>query len=1370
MTRIHTLRGLSILTFCLAALGLVQPALCEATFTNSIYILTTPEGANLPGSASETNFPILVRFNTDNFDFSQAQTNGADIRFSTPAGMALPYQIEEWDTNSGASVWVRVPLIKGNTNQEIRVCWGLATATNESSGAAVFNAANGFASVIHMGGSLKDEAGATTPANSGTTVGTGVIGKGRNLALGTGINGGNNVTNYPTSSSCSSTRAWFRATGVNGDIVSWGRWQVHGLLELQVLSPPHIYAHGYFASLECTGALELAQWYLVEHTYTNGTAKVYVNGQLDTSANVSMDNIPSSVTMTIGGWAGSYNYAGDIDEVRVSKVQRSANWVKMEYESEKVLQTMVGTLVQAGSSFSTSPASVTMDENTATNLAAQAGGALKVYWYLVNGGQETLIAVDRFSLSFNPGRVAGPQSYSIEFRGVYPTEVKTNTVPVTVNDTIPDPVFTLIASTTLWDGRSVMTVTTNISNWSEMMAAGVTNLTYNWSVTGVAVAKQTIPGTLVLTRAQGSGPMTVTLVMDNGGAKVTNSVRVDVQEPTNDAWVARSPGTNEKPVHGQFYARDDTGMGTVYYNGSQDGSPSSVFLKVYTNDVLYTNITQTLVGGNYAFTARIPAGLFKCKVEYGTNTVVLNTVTNLFCGDAYMIDGQSNAVADGNTGYSNQWIRSFGSMGGSTAAGWGMAVGGSGQGDKYRIGCWGIYLGSNFVATYKVPICIINGAAGGTRMDEHMPGATSWAGTIFDALSNRIASAKLTHGIRTMLWHQGENNSAAAGPDGDWDYKFYQHYFVDMSAAWKQVCPNLRNYFIYQVWPMPCGMGPKDDQLREVQRTLPHLYSNMRIMSTIGCRGYLGCHYSPLGYYDFARLMAPLVQQDNYGFVPGTDLTAPDLRQVYFATTNRTQIGLEFGQDVQWTNSTKNLIFLDGLAGKVVSGSVAGATIKLYLNAATTNRTITYLMGSAWNGVQANMIYGRNGIAALTFADVPIAPVAVGTPQLGITNAPPEVVPNLTTDVFLAGTNNDYVVGDMRWTNHTAGTADTVDRDLSSNMWSATVTGLVVGANHVVVHGTNAYGSDACDAATVIRLDVGAYPPFIDITNGISLVVTYDDTSATVGGTNVTVVGDMGWSNTTAGSGGVMAATDEWAIVVTGLMVGINETYVYGTNDQGAYASDFIGIVRGPKGTGIPFTEITSTPATFTYDTASFSVCGTNNYHVVGGQWVSNEANGAVVRFAASATWSAPAVALGVGENSLSVHGTNAFGVQSSDSVVISRGPVGTGIPYVDITNKTFTLNLDMGSNVVVSGTNNQQVLGDMWISNAAIGGASVAFPASQSWVSAGMTIELYTNIIHVFGSNVFGSVTNDTLVVIGMPEPALAGVLAVLALLCRRK
>ena len=112
--------------------------------TGSLYILTTPDGANLPASASEDGFPLLVRLHKDFFNFSQAKVQGEDIRFSTSTGAPLAYQIDEWDAATAtASIWVRMPTIKGNARQEIRLYWGKADAASESNGSAVFNADNG---------------------------------------------------------------------------------------------------------------------------------------------------------------------------------------------------------------------------------------------------------------------------------------------------------------------------------------------------------------------------------------------------------------------------------------------------------------------------------------------------------------------------------------------------------------------------------------------------------------------------------------------------------------------------------------------------------------------------------------------------------------------------------------------------------------------------------------------------------------------------------------------------------------------------------------------------------------------------------------------------------------------------------------------------------------------------------------------------------------------------------------------------------------------------------------------------------------------------------------------------------------------------
>lgn len=74
-----------------------------------------------------------------------------------------------------ASVWVRVPRIRGNARQEIKLHWGKADAASASDGRAVFDASNGSLSVWHMTGPVKDEVGTLESKDVGTSACAGVV-------------------------------------------------------------------------------------------------------------------------------------------------------------------------------------------------------------------------------------------------------------------------------------------------------------------------------------------------------------------------------------------------------------------------------------------------------------------------------------------------------------------------------------------------------------------------------------------------------------------------------------------------------------------------------------------------------------------------------------------------------------------------------------------------------------------------------------------------------------------------------------------------------------------------------------------------------------------------------------------------------------------------------------------------------------------------------------------------------------------------------------------------------------------------------------------------------------------------------------------
>ena len=64
---------------------------------------------------------------------------------------------------------------------------------------------------------------------------------------------------------------------------------------------------------------------------------------------------------------------------------------------------------------------------------------------------------------------------------------------------------------------------------------------------------------------------------------------------------------------------------------------------------------------------------------------------------------------------------------------------------------------------------------------------------------------------------------------------------------------------------------------------------------------------------------------------------------------------------------------LDGMKDKVASGSVSGNVLTLKLKEASTAQRITYFKEIAWN--QDTLLNGANGLAALTFCEVPLEPL-----------------------------------------------------------------------------------------------------------------------------------------------------------------------------------------------------------------------------------------------------------------------------------------------------------------------------------------------------------------------------------------------------------
>ena len=992
--------------------------------TGLMYIITTPGGANLPSTALAKDFPLLVRLNKEFFDFTQAMPRGQDVRFSAN-GKALAYQIERWDAVVGnADIWVRIPIIRGNAQQAIRMHWGNDAALSESNGEEVFQTTEGFAAVWHLGNSLEDATsnnldGFDSPGQA--TINTmGVIGDAREFGKNKvlvirqpGAKRDRRVRCMPSGNADRTLSAWIKPESfeshnwASATIGGWGEPEpgVRPNMGLSYLSmtgigQPRFHLYGF--DPRAASKLPRHEWRHVAMSVSQDMVRFYVDGVLDKTINndggvvskLGILKTPESTRVDLGDHGnkrGPFN--GALDEVRFESVGRSGDWLKLCYENQKQLQSLVGPLVQDGDVFSVSQSSLTMKEGTSIGLSAQAGGARKIYWLLKDGGTEQVLAVDRFNYRFNTGRVAKNKTVALQVKAVFASGTKSRTVRITIEENLPNPEVALIIPET-WNGRDELEISPFIKNLAELKSTDADDLNYSWNVSGMATVSKVEAGKLVLKRAQNSGILTVNLAVDNGGAAVSLSKQLRVVEPKYDSWVERMPSAIEKPVDYQFYGRDDNNEGTIHCRGRLEEQADSVFLKLYAGDTLIDTKRQRVTAGNqYALSTKLKAGLIAYRTEFGVERggveSVLDQARDLVCGDVFVIQGQSNAEAWTDQRvvhpFRSFWLRSFGTPSTNKDrardAIWGDALSFNGGESHHhcQIGYWGVELGRLLIEKHKIPVCFINGAQGGTRIDQHQRNdadATD-VSTIYGRLLWRLQQARLTHAVRAVLWHQGENDQGPSGATGTFGWVNYQELFVRLAAAWKQDYPNIKHYYIHQIWPGACGArSVENDRLREIQRQLPRQFSNMSIMSTLGIRPGGGCHYPPEGYAVMARQLFPLVSQHNYGLEPGVSITPPNIQSISYTSDRRDELKLKFDQDVTWHGEVAGRFYLDDARAELLSVSGASNTITLKLAAPTTAKRLSYIKGGKWKQKDA-IILGENNIAALTFFEFPIRSATV---------------------------------------------------------------------------------------------------------------------------------------------------------------------------------------------------------------------------------------------------------------------------------------------------------------------------------------------------------------------------------------------------------
>ncbi len=325
-------------------------------YSARIQLNTTATGANI--GTRILGFAVPIRLHRNNFNFATSIAEGQDLRVFTPEGKPLPFEIENWDSaGKEAALWVRFDTLAANTQKDMAyLCWGSDTVNSLSQPAAVFPPSDEFAAVWHMGNGFVDATGNgnTGAAQGGATASnSGLLGQAlfcdSASALAQGVNFGNSAS-LSSLTTAIQVEGWVKSKQFNiAASVFRHEWHFNALRLL-----PNGGAASSFYNLFTDTSQAMDKQKKTEFPWRgtwNDNAWHYFVAQYD--ANIGLFLYwDGKLSATLGGQggllaattkpfmvglseSGDQPFHGTVDEIRVSKVARSAAWIQLNYESQK---------------------------------------------------------------------------------------------------------------------------------------------------------------------------------------------------------------------------------------------------------------------------------------------------------------------------------------------------------------------------------------------------------------------------------------------------------------------------------------------------------------------------------------------------------------------------------------------------------------------------------------------------------------------------------------------------------------------------------------------------------------------------------------------------------------------------------------------------------------------------------------------------------------------------------------------------------------------------------------------------------------------------------------------------------------------------
>jgi len=306
------------------------------------------------------NFTVLVKLTPANFNYPNCVINGSDIRFVDADDLtALDYHFEKWTYNGTSWIWVEVPQIDGGSSTDyIWLYYGNSTAVDAQDEAGTYDA--NFMAVWHLeettggAGAITDS---TSNNNVGTDYGSPTFNASGQIDSAIDFDGTNDYIDFSNQPSVANESQITFECWLNADV--WDT--VNIIFQEKFANTPNTqrFTIGqYFSQLALitrsgnssspldvlyTEQPSAGLWHYLAAVYDadnadNDVRQLWVDGSMATQNTSPIDAFSADAGADIRiAWDSSGNSAlvfdGIIDEVRISDVARSADWIKAQYLS-----------------------------------------------------------------------------------------------------------------------------------------------------------------------------------------------------------------------------------------------------------------------------------------------------------------------------------------------------------------------------------------------------------------------------------------------------------------------------------------------------------------------------------------------------------------------------------------------------------------------------------------------------------------------------------------------------------------------------------------------------------------------------------------------------------------------------------------------------------------------------------------------------------------------------------------------------------------------------------------------------------------------------------------------------------------------------